>query len=307
MPAHDEALLELGQLLARQNYRFITPAPETHRRVVSRGGEARSLPDIFGWSKPFRSSSVAAEIIELLQKGEALESLGGGLLRSAVRFSSLDGLLLMHSRYPTDQTEAVFFGPDTYRFGREVCALLKRHPQFSPRTVVDIGAGTGAGGLLCGSRLPNARIVLADINTEALRMASINASLNGLSAQTVRSDVLDAVEDKPDLIISNPPYLVDAAARTYRHGGGAWGCELSVRILRESLARMPVDGKLLLYTGAPVVDGIDVFLEAAKPLLEPLKSSVRYEEVDPDVFGEELERAPYDRADRIAAVVVIIE
>jgi len=32
-----------------------------------------------------------------------------------------------------------------------------------------------------------------------------------------------------------------------------------------------------------------------------------YEEIDPDVFGEELERAPYDRADRIAVVGVTID
>jgi hypothetical protein len=32
-----------------------------------------------------------------------------------------------------------------------------------------------------------------------------------------------------------------------------------------------------------------------------------YEELDPDVFGEELESAPYDQADRIAVVGITIE
>jgi hypothetical protein len=32
-----------------------------------------------------------------------------------------------------------------------------------------------------------------------------------------------------------------------------------------------------------------------------------YEEIDPDVFGEELEHPPYDRADRIAVVAVTID
>jgi hypothetical protein len=32
-----------------------------------------------------------------------------------------------------------------------------------------------------------------------------------------------------------------------------------------------------------------------------------YEEIDPDVFGEELEYSPYDRADRIAVVGVTID
>ena len=32
-----------------------------------------------------------------------------------------------------------------------------------------------------------------------------------------------------------------------------------------------------------------------------------YEEIDPDVFGEELEHPPYDRVDRIAVVGVTID
>jgi hypothetical protein len=32
-----------------------------------------------------------------------------------------------------------------------------------------------------------------------------------------------------------------------------------------------------------------------------------YEEIDPDVFGEELEHPPYDRVDRIAVVVATID
>jgi hypothetical protein len=32
-----------------------------------------------------------------------------------------------------------------------------------------------------------------------------------------------------------------------------------------------------------------------------------YTEIDPDVFGEELDRPPYDRADRIAVVGVTVD
>ncbi len=56
-----------------------------------------------------------------------------------------------------------------------------------------------------------------------------------------------------------------------------------------------------------VVDGVDIFLEAVRPLLAGRDMAFRYEEIDPDVFGEELMRAPYDGADRIAAVLLVAD
>jgi hypothetical protein len=57
---------------------------------------------------------------------------------------------------------------------------------------------------------------------------------------------------------------------------------------------------LLLYTGTAVVEGEDLLRQRLAPLLQ----GVRYEyfELDPDVFGEELENPPYTAVDRIAVV-----
>jgi hypothetical protein len=63
---------------------------------------------------------------------------------------------------------------------------------------------------------------------------------------------------------------------------------------------------LFLYTGTPVIDGVDHLLAALRPLLEGRGCDYTYEEIDPDVFGEELESAPYDRVDRIAVVALTI-
>jgi hypothetical protein len=94
----------------------------------------------------------------------------------------------------------------------------------------------------------------------------------------------------------------DDAERLYRDGGGRYGEALSVRIARESLARLGTRGTLILYTGAAIVDGVDQFYLALKPTLEACGGEVTYEELDPDVFGEELERPNYARVERIAAV-----
>jgi hypothetical protein len=61
----------------------------------------------------------------------------------------------------------------------------------------------------------------------------------------------------------------------------------------------------VLYTGTPIIAGIDPFFEFLEPLLQLHCSQFVYEEIDPDVFGEELEGRPYVGVDRIAAVGVI--
>jgi len=304
------ALLQLGRRLRAAGYHFITPTPETHRRVLARPYDAAdaSLSDIFGWNRPFSASALPADLAELLRAADCMESYTDERLRSAVRFSTLGRQLFVHSAFPTDAADAVFFGPDTYRFVRAVTEISRSDPGFVPETVVDIGAGTGAGGLSCSTLYPQASIILSDINRSALRFAEINARLDDMhNVQLVESDVLAGIMGTVDLVIANPPYLVDPGRRTYRHGGGTWGCDLAKRIVDESLPRLGPQGKLLLYTGTPVVRGIDKFLDAVWPILERHTRSYRYEEIDPDVFGEELSNSPYDGADRIAVVMLLVD
>jgi hypothetical protein len=61
---------------------------------------------------------------------------------------------------------------------------------------------------------------------------------------------------------------------------------------------------MLLYTGAPIVDGEDQFFLALEPVLKSAGRAFTYEEIDPDVFGEELDQASYARTDRIAVVAL---
>ena len=49
-----------------------------------------------------------------------------------------------------------------------------------------------------------------------------------------------------DLIVANPPYLVDPAGRVYRNGGGSLGTGLGERIVAEGLPRLRAGGQLLL-------------------------------------------------------------
>ena len=112
--------------------------------------------------------------------------------------------------------------------------------------------------------------VLADINPRALDFARANAALAGLDrVRFAQGDLFAPVQGEFDFIVANPPYLVDAVERTYRHGGGAWGGGLSERIVAEGLPRLAPGGRLVLYTGAAMVEGRDPLREAVEPVLRP--------------------------------------
>jgi methylase of polypeptide subunit release factors len=247
----------------------------------------------------FAPQVLPAEILAVMRHaGILLER--DGLAKSLLRVSSLDDVLRLHSGYPTEAEDAVFFGPDTYRFVRFMQDAVERNPLPPQARLLDIGCGSGAGGLALARY--GARPVLNDINPLALRLAAVNARAAGIEAEFLEGDGTADRGGNFDCIIANPPYLVDASERTYRHGGGRLGRELSVRIAESALRRLAPGGRLLLYTGVAIVDGVDGFLEEMRTLLDEAGFAWRYTEIDPDVFGEELEQAAYHHADRIAAV-----
>jgi methylase of polypeptide subunit release factors len=198
----------------------------------------------------------------------------------------------------------VFFGPDTYRFVRLLRSSLADIAANETLRLIDIGSGSGAGGIVA-ARLLGGRteLVLGDINRKALAFSAVNAILNDLpKARTVFSDVLGGIDGRADIIIANPPYLVDDDRRLYRHGGGELGISLAVRIAQEGLVRLSPGGRLILYSGTPMIDGVDPLFESLEAVLKLYASQFSYEEIDPDLFGEELDRHVYSNADRIAAI-----
>jgi len=305
--AQGEALIELAQALQHAGYHFVTVSPASHQRVVARAEKtwAHSLRDIFGWSRPLREQEWNAEWLARIRAAGVLVEHDGGW-RSAVRFSSLGEALYVHSAYPTEAADSVFFGPDTYRYVRAIEAHLAQSAAPVLRAV-DIGCGAGPGAISIARRRPDAEVYALDINTAALRATEINALVNHTPNVVVReSNLLSAVTGQFDLIVANPPYLNDPGERTYRHGGGELGADVSLAILEAALPRLAPNGTLLLYTGVAIVDGADALSAHARQILEGKEFRWRYEEVDPDIFGEELETQAYAKAERIAAVVLAV-
>lgn len=326
-------MLLLANHLKANHYQFTTTTPASHAIVMQRSYDENtvSMRDIFGWNRPFRSSALDNTSLAYMRAANVLSEYtetnnhqqdsidytglpnNTGLLKSTVRFSSLaihaTEHLFLHSAFPTTAADAVFFGPDSYRFATLLKKTIANLPNKDYKIIVDIGTGSGVGGIVAASYLQNRyqQLILSDINQQALEYAEINAALASIKhVSVVQSDLYAAFKHPIDLIIANPPYLVDTTARAYRHGGGEYGSLLSTRIVLEGLPLLAEGGAFILYTASPIVDGVDIFKTSIKPALNDANFSYVYEEIDPDVFGEELLTQAYKDVDRIAVVALVI-
>lgn len=293
------ALLALLETLEGAGYDFVAPTPATHHRFLAKRDRARegNLRDIFGWNLPFTAPD--PPLADLMGAAGILHHQGDDLFRSALRVSRLHGRLYLHSSFPTEDENSVFLGPDSYRFAD---FILREMPEQASR-LVDVGGGTGVGAVVASSAAPQARLTMTDVNDQALFLADVNARYAGVVLKTVKADGLEGIDGGIDVVLANPPYMVDSEGRAYRDGGEGLGADISIEWTRQAVERLVTGGRLLLYSGSAIVDGEDQL----KTALEAVPgASVRYAEIDPDVFGEELEQPPYAGVERIAAIGAVV-
>jgi methylase of polypeptide subunit release factors len=298
---NDDSLVELLHYLRHHGYRFATVTPATHSIVVARPlARKPDLRDIFGWNRSFSEDDLEPAVCVLLERAGAIETGQTGELRSLVRVASLGEDLIAHSAFPTDEPDSVFFGPDTYRFVR----FVQRHTTSleAVGALVDMGAGSGAGGIATVRGLRTSELTLVDVNPKANRYARINAAAAGLRVETVQSDRVPEF----DLLIGNAPYLMDTSERVYRHGGDLFGGAVSLDWVRQGLERLRQGRKILLYTAAAYVDGQSPLLTEIEEECRAARAALCIEEIDADVFGNELTEPGYGKVERIAAVGIRI-
>lgn len=303
--AHDAALLALLRALSARGYDFVTPTPLSHARVLAKPhAGAPDLRDIFGWNRPFAAGDLPPELHDLMRRADALEN-RGNLLASRYRVARCAGRLFLHSAFPTLAADSVFFGPDSYRFARWIKTEAKALQGFS--AIIDLGAGAGVGALTVAQLFPEAQVRLVDLNTEALRLARINAAAAGVAAGIEEVPATETAWTSPALVIANPPYMADDQGRLYRDGGGMRGAAVSLAWARAVVARLRPGDVLLLYTGVAIVAGDDPLRMALQEVAQATGVTLRYDEIDPDVWGEELSRADFNDVDRIAVVGAVMQ
>ena len=299
--SEEDALCELLRFLKAAHYRFIAVTPATHAVVAARQPPSQlSLRDVFGWNRPFDANDIPATLLDVLGAARALEN-HEGKFRSKLRVATLGNDLLLHSAFPTDDVNSVFFGPDTYRFVRFVEQQLPCIDRAE--WLVDMGAGSGAGAIAASRTRVFKRTTMVDVNVEALRLGRVNAAAADVSAERVASDALPV---GADVIIANPPYMMDRSRRAYRDGGGLLGGALALDWVVQALRSLAPGGTMLLYTGAAYVDGEAPLLREIANACSKAAASLEFSEIDADVFGNELSGPGYEQVERIAAIGAVI-
>ncbi|MBO7508753.1 MAG: methyltransferase, partial [Alphaproteobacteria bacterium] len=88
----------------------------------------------------------------------------------------------------------------------------------TPKTVLDVGTGTGGVALCLMARIPGIQMTALDISDEMLAAAKQNFELNGKTADFINADILSWRTNKTfDLVITNPPYFRGIPARHNAH------------------------------------------------------------------------------------------
>ncbi len=173
------------------------------------------------------------------------------------------------------QTDAGVFSRGALDAGTRV--LLEALPEALSGKILDLGCGWGAIGISLARTMAGCRVILADVNRRALKLARKNAAANGVPVECVESDGFAALSGRTfDAVITNPPiragkpviYRMFAEAADHLRPGGA----LYLVIRKQQGAESCLRYLETLYAEVEKLDRSGGYwvLRAAKPLAQRL-------------------------------------
>lgn len=181
--------------------------------------------------------------------------------------------------------------PDVLIPRPETEVLVDRALMLRPRTVIDVGTGSGCIAVALAVHLPEARLWATDLSFAALRVARENAGRHSVAGRIcfLQADLLSPLTGPVDLVISNPPYVADGEWATLpesvRHEpdlalrGGRDGLDIIRRLLAEAPRLLRSGGALLVEIGAAQGENVRAL---ARSLLPSARVSIL-----PDLAGRD--------------------
>lgn len=158
----------------------------------------------------------------------------------------------------------------------ELVDLILKENQADDLQVIDVGTGSGAIGLALKKARPLWQLTLADISSDALNLAEENAYDNNLDVNFIQSDLLSNINEKYDIIVSNPPYidveekpLMDKSVIDYEPDLALYadnqGLYLYEQIASQALDFLKDGGKIYLEIGFKQGKAVKAIFEKAFP------------------------------------------
>lgn len=107
-----------------------------------------------------------------------------------------------HTLIPRQETEELVYW------------ILEQHPPGNTLKLLDIGTGTGCIPIVLIKQRPNWLVSALDVSKEAIAVAKQNADALDVDVHFYEQDVLslDALAERWDIIVSNPPYIPELEA-----------------------------------------------------------------------------------------------
>ena len=104
--------------------------------------------------------------------------------------------------------------PDTEILVEEVIKMCKTKYKEEPIKVLDLCTGSGVIAISIKKYVYNVEITATDISNNALKVAIKNANLNNVEIKFIESNMFEKINDKYDIIVSNPPYIEKEIIKT---------------------------------------------------------------------------------------------
>lgn len=142
--------------------------------------------------KKYLPSDKLEDGIKRLNKGEPVQYIVGNVDFYGYKINVNKNVLI-----PRFETEELVF---------KTINLIKKNLNENIK-VLDIGTGSGCISIALKKEIPGLDITAVDISEDALVVAKNNALENNCEINFIKSDLFNNIDDKYDLIISNPPYI----------------------------------------------------------------------------------------------------
>ena len=149
--------------------------------------------------------------------------------------------------------------------------------QARPRTVLDVGTGSGCIAISLALEMPNAAVTAMDVSGPALEVARSNAESLGANVEFLQSDLFSGVAARTfDLVVCNPPYVAkgdelmpevrDHEPHLALFADGD-GLDVYRRLAGDAAQAMAPDGRLVIEMGDGTADAVqEVFVDGGWPL-----------------------------------------